>query len=1657
MFAVIFETPLAALLVATGAASLPIVIHLLNRKRFRIVPWAAMRFLLAAQKKNTRRMRLEQLLLLAVRTLIVLFLVLAMASVMPWSEALWFRLFPRSAVLMVAGGRRIHKILVLDGSFSMALKSGETTCFERARRLAGQILHDAPAGDGFSVVLMAAPPRRIVPEASDDPRKVADEIQALRLPQGNGDLAATLATVEDMVRASPAKFEEREVYFLTDLQRSNWVMQGGTAAAESLQKIQNRARIILVDAGQGPADNSAVTSVRLGVPLVMTGTVAPITATVHQFGAEPRKNVRAELLVGRARDAAEDAGFALHVAGQTTLNLEPGQNSVNFSYKFAAPGNYAVQVRVDQDALDVDDTRTMIVTVKDSVPVMLVNGKQAAEVYDRGTEWLNDALNPFQTGGLTPRTVSARPKVIAESTFADAYLGDLMPFDCVFFCDVTRLSAPEIQRVDTHLHRGGGVVFCLGPRVDLESYNRLLYRDGEGILPARLLGVQSAGEKQFFNFFADEKMFHEPPLDAFSSAADQTSLLTGRFRQYVRSELPAHGRGRALLSFLPEDVGSKGQAAGGKAFDPALIELPKHRGRVLLFTSTVNMDWTTWPISPSFPALMQEILHYAVAGRLREHAAAVGDILEEYLQPGDAGLEAAIRTPDGKVESQRTELRDEVGVLRWSNTDESGIYRASIGAHPREYLFAVNVPTASDGQQASESDLARTNPSELQSAYPGCELQVVTDLAKVVHAGGPAVEVSDDRPLRGMGMVIARWLLLTMLVLVVTEIVMAWRFGHYTAVAGGVERPPGRGRLWPVLAGVVAGVLFIAVAGVLAHAAWTGDFLGFLPDQVRSNMEAGFGVPPPAPGEGTRWYLEFTPYLWDGTADPWLAAAIGLGLAALAIVIYLREGQTAGRTYKLLLAGLRIFFVFLALAVLLPQVRLWFEREGWPEVAIILDDSRSMSTVDQFQDARVQEMATRLTSTDGLGVADRLRLAKALLARDHHEWLETLLTRRRFKLHIYHCSTGTSRIADVTELNQLDNAAKAIDDLRPEGESSQLGGAVRQVLNDFRGSSLAAVLMLTDGVTTEGEDLAKVARYAARSAVPLYFIGIGDAHEVRDLRIHDLQVEDTVYVNDRLVFEGRVTAQGYTDRRTVMVSLFEKANDGKLTRLTSEKVTTDAEGKPVKFRLSHRPEQPGERTYVVEVPEQPDEVKPADNNRIERTVFVREAKLIKVLYIEGYPRYDYRFIKTLLERESDRDKKNKTIDLKVLLLDADNEYAGEDKSALADFPTREELNSFDVVILGDADPKDPKLGERNLQHLADFVRERGGGFLMIAGPRYSPHAYRDTPLRDILPIQPLASVPPEGEYRVPFRPELTAAGRFHPVFRFSADEAENNAIWNHFMEVYWWSEGYRVQPAAEVLLVHPLAKSLDNRRTTEAGYPLLVQQFVGAGRSMFLGLDETWRWRFREDELHFNQFWIQMVRHLARSRLGRIELRLDRQSAYRRGEPIKVTARFPDDQPPPSAETHVEVVVTRTAGQHPGSQGDTDKETLRLSKVEGSRASYEGVLTRTPEGDYRFWLSSPLISGAKPHAEARVLPPPGEMEQLRMNQPDMERAATETHGHFYSLADADRLLDELPAGTRIAVNTPQPPKLLWNHGAMFAIALGLLGAEWLLRKRKHLL
>ncbi|MBI3462563.1 MAG: BatA domain-containing protein, partial [Planctomycetes bacterium] len=174
-----------------AAAAAPLIIHLLNRRKYREMSWAAMEFLLAAIRKQSRRVRIEQWILLAVRTVLITCLVLAVAE--PYLER---------AGLTAVSGARTHKLLVIDGSFSMGYKPTDKTRFDRAKELAGQIVDESSQGDGFTLVLMGDPPRTVVGTPAFEAGRFVEEIERLELPHGGGNLPVTLEEVERILTAA---------------------------------------------------------------------------------------------------------------------------------------------------------------------------------------------------------------------------------------------------------------------------------------------------------------------------------------------------------------------------------------------------------------------------------------------------------------------------------------------------------------------------------------------------------------------------------------------------------------------------------------------------------------------------------------------------------------------------------------------------------------------------------------------------------------------------------------------------------------------------------------------------------------------------------------------------------------------------------------------------------------------------------------------------------------------------------------------------------------------------------------------------------------------------------------------------------------------------------------------------------------------------------------------------------------------------------------------------------------------------------------------------------------------------------------------------------------------------------------------------------------
>ncbi len=280
------------------------------------------------------------------------------------------------------------------------------------------------------------------------------------------------------------------------------------------------------------------------------------------------------------------------------------------------------------------------------------------------------------------------------------------------------------------------------------------------------------------------------------------------------------------------------------------------------------------------------------------------------------------------------------------------------------------------------------------------------------------------------------------------------------------------------------------LAGILLHDAFSGDFLGFLPDGIAPRVEGMLDIPAPAPGEGSRWrhgihQLPLGRPLRCLAGRPHRGRRRGRRLADLRPR---RPPAGPGRSETGSPPGAACWPAP-ELAALAPggtaaAAQVLVRAQGWPDVVLLIDDSQSMSTVDHYRDTQIQAVADRLAQHDGMTKNDRLSLAQALVTRANPDWLTALLTERKVRVHVYHCSGRAHRLSDVNSAEDIGKGIEASTTSRPSPPTIPASSArpCAQVLNDFRGSSLAAVVMLTDGVTTEGEDLPRCRNTPSRWA-----------------------------------------------------------------------------------------------------------------------------------------------------------------------------------------------------------------------------------------------------------------------------------------------------------------------------------------------------------------------------------------------------------------------------------------------------------------------------------------------------------------------------------------------------------------------------------------------
>ena len=767
---------------------------------------------------------------------------------------------------------------------------------------------------------------------------------------------------------------------------------------------------------------------------------------------------------------------------------------------------------------------------------------------------------------------------------------------------------------------------------------------------------------------------------------------------------------------------------------------------------------------------------------------------------------------------------------------------------------------------------------------------------------------------------------------------------------------------------------------------------------------------------------------WTWELPLWASLLLGGLAVAWILIVYNHENSPAGKSIRWLLVLLRTTAMLVLLVMVAQPVEQWF-RQSKPRLVVLIDRSTSMSTMDVADqpDGRNQ---SRLGACKGaLAEGNTPLLAKWQEAYE----LDIITFAEDFaQLGAQLDSKLDSKLGpeEETLLGQI----KALETAEEGQEGTRLGDALHHVLRNLPGDLPAAIVLLTDGVSTRGRSLRAAAQQARGLRVPLYAVAIGSDRPRPDVAVEDLLVEEVVFPGDRLQVEATLRATGFAGQ-TVQVTL-RHAEQNQLLAQTTAKLPADGATQIV--RLAIRPNETGKVPLVAAVAAQPGEAN-LENNTAEQVVEVRNQK-IKVLLVQSSPSYEFRALKSLLERDP-------VVDLRVRLQEADARFEEIDSSALATFPaSQDELFGYDVILLGDVDPA---LLPRSVWPLLEqFVTEHGGGLVCIAGPRFMPAAVRGNRAMELLlPIEWEAINPlrrQSGSHES-FRIRPTALGWQTPSLQLGNTPTESETIWGRLPPLTWMMEIERVKRGAQVLAEH-------SGRTNRIGnpWPLILRHYVGAGEVLFHATDETWRWRWQTDDRYFARYWGQVVRRLGRGRLaaGRegVLVTADR-ARYRPGESVQLQVRFRDPSRAPAEDQGVVVQLQSTVG---GAQE------IPLLRRRGLRGVFETTLSERVPGKYEVLLVRPSLEAATAQTQFVIQSPPRELARVAVDRAALREATQRTGGKFFTLDDIEQLSRNLPRPLAASLGE-LPPRPLWNTHLLLGLFVAALGSEWLLRRRHGML
>ena len=661
-----------------AAASLPILIHLLNRRRLKRIRFPAVRFILLSQKRISRSYRLRHWLLLALRTLAVIFLALLLAN----------PIFQTGAGLF-AGGGPVALVVLLDNSLSMRW-SGDGNGFKQAKE-AARLLISALNDNDRAALIPTNISEKDVFRLKGQKDVLLKELDGIEVADGTANLPVALSKAYELLN-QPAG--QKEIRLVTDMALTGW----DQFSVSALKQIDPSIPFKLIRVGAKPPPlNGAVKEVRLASQGVGVNLPIQIEATVANFGDSEIKDLLVQLSIdGQSKE-------------QKLTTVAPrGESAVSFQTRLTQPGSHSGQITLKKDGFAGNNTANFALDAQDKLKVLIVDGDPQTSLVQSESFFVSRALNP---AGDRDSSLFL-PTVILTDALNGAALDN---YQVIILCNVGTLPDAFVAGLQGYLRAGGGLLIFGGDKFQAENYNQKLAQALPGELRDKKLGPEANGDK------IEKFDSAHPAIQMLSDPILLESLKSARVWGYTR----ANAAGKSVLISL----------ANG---DPLLLEQKVGAGKVLFMATTADRDWTDLPVKTVYLPLIQSLTQYIAGGKrgTLDGGIAVGATKEITLPPSYVGKSLRITKPDKQNADAAIVAAKDRATAAIDGNERAGIYRLVLppgGDAGVPQIYAVNSPFL-------ESRLDPISERELQTKLTPIRAEVIA--ADALKDGGKRTDLA---------------------------------------------------------------------------------------------------------------------------------------------------------------------------------------------------------------------------------------------------------------------------------------------------------------------------------------------------------------------------------------------------------------------------------------------------------------------------------------------------------------------------------------------------------------------------------------------------------------------------------------------------------------------------------------------------------------------------------------------------------------------------------------------------------------------------------------------------------------------------------------------------------------------------------------------------